>query len=539
MKYYWININSSVYRKIFMEIQFNISNTDNFRISAITPELLPEILEDKPPYKCGNVVCSYNNFRDCPFEFSCICSHLSAIKEGYNSGDDYFIVCEDDIYFPFKINYDELIKNLPHDCHILQMMVLDTDAYDNIYKNNYKNNNEIFIKFNPQMKLFSTGMYLISRKGAEILLNLTYNPNGKFDLSKINIIRQADFLLYLSVNTYTTTIPYCLPYVKFLSEIHPHHYHIHQLSINKINEVHNDLNENDFNKIFINEKLSFNDFDNLYINLISRLEQKEFKPRFYWINVDSAINRKIFMENQFKERNIDNVRVSAITPHNLKDVLTDEPPYFCGYIECRHNGAKDCIVEYSVLCSHLKAIKEGYDSGEDYFIICEDDIYFMYNLDFTKIIKSLPLGFNILQMMVISSGHTDFFYNKFYINDIKLIRYTPITSSAGFYLISRKGAKEILDKYLNTENNKFHFDNCQYLKLADVLIFQSTNSCVSTFPFSIPNIEFKSLIHEQHFDAHKSAFDKIKEIYDKHLDNKHEFVINNYPIEDLSKFSKL
>ena len=109
MKYYWINIDSSVYRKIFMELQFNLSNINNQRISAITPELLSQVLEDKPPYKCGNSVCNYNDFRDCPFEFSCICSHLTAIKEGYNSGEDYFIVCEDDIYFPFKINYDDLL----------------------------------------------------------------------------------------------------------------------------------------------------------------------------------------------------------------------------------------------------------------------------------------------------------------------------------------------------------------------------------------------------------------------------------------------
>ena len=269
------------------------------------------------------------------------------------------------------------------------------------------------------------------------------------------------------------------------------------------------------------------------------MEKKEFNPKFYWINVDNAIDRRNFMENQFKERNIENKRVSAITPEKLPEILEDKPPYFCGYIECRQNGAKDCPIEYSVLCSHLKAIKEGYEDGNDFFVICEDDIYFTYKLDFTKIIKNIPLGFDIFQMMVISSGHTDFFYNNFYLNDIKMIKYTPITPSAGFYLISRKGAKQILDKYLNYENNKFNFNNCDFLKLADVLIYQSANSCVSTFPFSIPNINFKSQIHEQHFEAHKLAYDKIKEIYDNHLENKHDFVIDIYPIEDLSKLSKL
>ena len=38
---------------------------------------------------------------------------------------------------------DDLIKNLPENCDILQMMILDTNAYDNIYNKDFKENKNL------------------------------------------------------------------------------------------------------------------------------------------------------------------------------------------------------------------------------------------------------------------------------------------------------------------------------------------------------------------------------------------------------------
>ena len=118
LKYYWINIESSIKRREFMENQFFKLSYNNKRIDAITPDNFLEILEDKPPYFCGNDCCLLNDCNDCKFEYACICSHLKAIQEGYNNGDEYFIICEDDILIPYNIDFENLIKNLPKDFDI-------------------------------------------------------------------------------------------------------------------------------------------------------------------------------------------------------------------------------------------------------------------------------------------------------------------------------------------------------------------------------------------------------------------------------------
>jgi len=260
--------------------------------------------------------------------------------------------------------------------------------------------------------------------------------------------------------------------------------------------------------------------------------------------MDISFERRLFMENQFRKLNIENKRISAITPESLSSILEDKPPYNCGYPDCAKNGYKDCPVEYATVCSHLKAILEGYKSNDEYFIICEDDIYFTFKLNFDFIKSHFPSEFDIFQMMIISEGHTELFYKNCFLSNKLIINYIPITPSAGFYLISRKGAKKILDLYLNPLTNKFNLSNCPYLKLADVLIFQSANTIVSTFPLCIFNIDFKSQIHEHHYEDHKKAYNKIKEIILRHygnpnnIDNKIPFLLTYHPIEDLEKLFK-
>ena len=260
--------------------------------------------------------------------------------------------------------------------------------------------------------------------------------------------------------------------------------------------------------------------------------------KYYWINLDKTTDRRDFMENQFKERGYNNQRISAVSPEKLPQYLEDKPPYFCGYSECRDNKCKDCPIEYSVLCSHFEAIKEGYKSGDDYFIVCEDDIIFPFEIDFNKIMERLPPSFDIIQFMAISAGHTDYFYENFYKKGVNFITYNPITPSAAFYLITRKGAEQLLSTYINKKSGKCDFKNCSFLKLADVLIFQTVFTFVSTFPLCIPKISFKSQIHEHHYKAHKDAAEMIiSKIKDDN--RKNEFIVNYYyPCEDLEKLFK-
>jgi len=489
LKYYWINIESSVKRKEFMENQFKNLGFDNERIEAITPDNFQEVLEDEPPYFCGNNCCLLNNCNDCKFEYACSCSHLKAIQEGIKNGDEYFVICEDDIFIPFDINYEELIKKLPEDFDIFQMMVLDEASNEFLY-NHFLNTNEIYMKFNPFLHFYSTGMYLISRNGALKMIEKMVNTSLKFDFRNIPTLKQADFLLYLNVITYTTTFPLCIPNINLISEIHPQHFILHKKAILKMLDIMNN-----------NDKYPF-------IHKIN----KKIDIKYYWINLDKAKERREFMENQFNSYKILNERISAKTPDDLKEILEDEPPFFCGYKECLDNKCKNCPIEFATICSHLEAIKKGFMSGSEYFVVCEDDVILKFNIDFNKIISNFPKDFEIMQMMIISKSHLEHFYNSCFLHQSFFIKYVPITPSAAFYLISHKGAETILEKFINKNTNKWDLREFTGLKVADVLIYQSANTCVSTFPLCSFNINFKSQIHDFHFQAHNEAYEMIEEI---------------------------
>ena len=99
------------------------------------------------------------------------------------------------------------------------------------------------------------------------------------------------------------------------------------------------------------------------------------KMKHYWINMDKCIDRKEFMDNQFKQKNIDNLRISAETPEtiiNYNIIRNDE------------SITTTTPEEISCILSHLKAIEQGYDDGDSYFCILEDDLDFA-NIDFSKI----------------------------------------------------------------------------------------------------------------------------------------------------------
>ena len=272
MKHYWINVDESVYRYAFMKQQFDRLGIENSRVSAVTPS-------DMKGLKILKSLDSKEN----DVEIAVTLSHIKAIKQGYDDGDEYFIVCEDDIYFPFTINFQKLINELPEDFEIFQMMVLDYDG--NKFINSLYKEKKFYTKFDEKKRLFSTGMYLISRKGANKILKLfTNKQTGKYDLRDFICIKQADYVLYLNTNTYTSTFPFCYPTLKFVSQIHPYHYYFHKLAIDVMKEVIYDKNA-----------------INPYIAYFNKPDDYDDTLDFYWINLDNAIDRKSFMENQFNK----------------------------------------------------------------------------------------------------------------------------------------------------------------------------------------------------------------------------------------------
>ena len=239
MKHIWINIDKNENRKAFMYKQFNENNIENIRVSAITPLMFDKVLHNN---HTRPLTCKYPGCITCDYEFACLCSHIKAMQECLKYDDEYFVIMEDDIFLPFLIDYNKLINATEKKFDILQLLILYNNTIDSL-NNVFKEKNILFIKW--QYLLPSTGMYIISRKSAEKLVTMYFNEN-KYDFSKFDGQIVADVLLYKSVNTICSTIPYCYPNIDMGSEIHPDHLIAHQKAVDSIKKVINEHNKYPF-----------------------------------------------------------------------------------------------------------------------------------------------------------------------------------------------------------------------------------------------------------------------------------------------------
>lgn len=239
MKHIWINIDKNEKRKAFMYKQFNENNIENIRVSAITPLMFDKVLHNN---HTRPLTCKYPDCVTCDYEFACLCSHIKAMQECLKYEDEYFVIMEDDISLPFLIDYNKLINATEKKFDILQLLILYNNTIESL-NNVFKEKNILFIKW--QYLLPSTGMYIISRQSAEKLVTLYFNEN-KYDFTKFDGQIVADVLLYQSVNTICSTIPYCYPNIDMGSEIHPEHLLSHQKAVDSIKKVINEYNKYPF-----------------------------------------------------------------------------------------------------------------------------------------------------------------------------------------------------------------------------------------------------------------------------------------------------
>ena len=230
--------------------------------------------------------------------------------------------------------------------------------------------------------------------------------------------------------------------------------------------------------------------------------------KHYWINMDKCIDRCEFMENQFKKKNIDNFRISAETPETI-----------INYNIIRNEESINTTTpeEISCILSHLKAIAQGYNDGDPYFCVLEDDLDF-YNIDFSKILNYVEDSQNknnenveILQLY--TSGHPVVIqlYNEHFLKNEIIIKRAESYPGAVYYLLSREGARKILDKYVLSENN---YDiSYSSWTAADNIIYAAVNSFVLTYPVVVTDIAYGSTLHPEHLPNHEYCNNIIRHIW--------------------------
>jgi len=190
---YYINIDESVDRKIYIINEFKKFNININRIKGITPNDIQE--SNKLTY---HLKCQTNT----DLELACLLSHIKAIHTSYINNDEYSMIIEDDIIIHRMINFKKLIKTAPKDWDILQMFSLQSD---HLYPVEDKS---LWSKHNH--KSYSAGAYIINRKGMEKILRYfyptTYNNKDYnsliLDFTYFNNLCVSDYLLYTLTNTY-------------------------------------------------------------------------------------------------------------------------------------------------------------------------------------------------------------------------------------------------------------------------------------------------------------------------------------------------
>lgn len=234
--------------------------------------------------------------------------------------------------------------------------------------------------------------------------------------------------------------------------------------------------------------------------------------KHYWINIDKCVDRRQYMEQQFNSKMIENFRIEAETPNTIKEYQ----------IMRNEKSTAATPEELSCIISHLKAIKKGYEDGDPYFCIVEDDMV-LNKINFDKILTHIKIAeecsdepIDILQLH--TNGHPSVIkmYNENFLKYNEIIKKRDYDyPSAGYYLISRQGAKKLLEKYVISDKAyDLSHKECEW-SAADNIIYIAVNSWILTYPITISNVNYGSTIHPEHLYNHEYCNNVNRDIWNK------------------------
>jgi len=216
-------------------------------------------------------------------------------------------------------------------------------------------------------------------------------------------------------------------------------------------------------------------------------------PHIYWLNLDADVERREYMENQFKYWEIKNhTRIAGydgreddVSPHLKGPIPHDVTP-----------GELGCCM------THLKAIKEFYNTTDDeYCIIAEDDVNLdiarYWNFTWQEFFAEVPYDWDCIQMTTITTGDIHVRLHLKFINDF----------SAAFYLITRHHAAKILRHHVR--GDKYKLDNGVKPRAVSEDTILETGKTYS-IPLFLYNMSFPSSIHQEHLTIfHKGPHDAL------------------------------
>lgn len=217
----------------------------------------------------------------------------------------------------------------------------------------------------------------------------------------------------------------------------------------------------------------------------------------YWINLNRSIERKQFMEKQFKKYNIKNThRIEAIDGDKLNE---NNHNYY-------HSSGIRKLTKYEIACcmSHIKALHNAFNDNNQYAIIMEDDCDFEYlNYQKTQLIELFDIEQNIdLIQLVTTMSHNE------------LINQKPCKSNK----ILQQGFKWNAGAYIVTQKGLYKLNYSQHNELteADHFIFTNVNTYHVVKPYFRIGNKYDTLIHEKEKSLHDNFVIANTKYWDKY-----------------------
>lgn len=214
-------------------------------------------------------------------------------------------------------------------------------------------------------------------------------------------------------------------------------------------------------------------------------------PRIHYINLERSIQRREYMELQFKELEIiDFKRISGIDGRDdecVRGALVGDLPVRMNFREIA------CVM------SHLKAMKNWLDNcDEDLLMIMEDDcdmsVVNFWGFSWKDFIRGLPFHWDVVQLSVCNPYDLTMGLHVRFVNDY----------STTCYIIRRSHAQKLVNAHCRGDCYKLD-QNIKPRAVSDDLIYNSGFALsISIFGYKI---SMESTIHQSHYNMHKRSHD--------------------------------
>lgn len=271
-----------------------------------------------------------------------------------------------------------------------------------------------------------------------------------------------------------------------------------------LSEHHTKLNESMIGEIknyYVNNNTKWNITkinDQIYSAIDENNKKLEYFPSVNCVSLEECEDRRSALISQFNLYGIEPKFLISKRYSESNDEIIGK------YLHSLNDGTKGCCV------SHLKMIKEWYDTtNEEYAFFCEDDLSLetieYWNFTWEEFLEKIPDDVQCVQLLTIRNDYDTF--------EIRPRNWDDWGATA--YILTREGAKKIIDTYIRGNTYILEIPNLDIMPLIENIIFASVINTY-TFPLFVENISFNSTFENVDDDVkngqknnHKIAHDIV------------------------------